>query len=212
MAKRKIILVGGGGHCRSSLDVIESTNEYNIVGIVDRDLDIGEEVMGYPVIGKDRDLAPFLTKAEFAIVTVGQIKSAEVRKHLFNSLLALSYKLPAIGAERSYVSKHASVGIGSMIFHHAMINANVKIGQNCIVNTNALIEHDVVIGSHTHVSTSATVNGNVQIGECCFIGSGSVISHGVKICNNVVVGAGAVVIKDIEEPGVYVGNPAKKNA
>jgi sugar O-acyltransferase (sialic acid O-acetyltransferase NeuD family) len=211
VAKRKIILIGGGGHCKSSIDVIESTDEYKIAGIVDDALEIGDDVMGYPVIGKDRDLAILLDKTEFAIVTVGQIKSAETRKHLYNSLISLGFKVPAIGADRSYVSKHASVGIGSIVFHHAMVNANVKIGVNCIINTNALIEHDVIIGSHTHVSTSATVNGNVTIGECCFIGSNSVISHGISLCNNVIIGAGSVVLKNIEEAGTYVGNPAVKN-
>ncbi|MBD3637735.1 MAG: acetyltransferase [Crocinitomicaceae bacterium] len=210
MAKHKIILIGGGGHCESSIDVIESTNEYKIVGIVDEQLEVGSEVVSYPVIGKDRDLATLTGKADYAIVTVGQIKSPEIRKHLFHSIKALGYKIPAIGADRSYVSKHASVGIGSMIFHHAIVNAKAVIGQNCIINTNALIEHHAVIGSHTHVSTSAVVNGKVTIGEDCFIGSNSVINHGLSICDHVIIGAGAVIVEDITEPGTYVGNPARK--
>lgn len=208
--KRKIILLGGGGHCQSCIDVIESTNEYKIVGIIDEQIPEGTEVMGYPVIGTDRNLADLKSKVEFAIVTIGQTKSAEKRKHLYNSLKALGYKVPAIGAERSYVSKHASVGIGTMVFHHAMVNANVKIGQNCIIGTNSLIEHDVAIGSHCHIAPSATINGNATIGQECFVGSGAVIAHNVTITDNVIIGAGAIVLKDILEPGTYVGNPAKK--
>lgn len=208
--KRKIILIGGGGHCRSSIDVIESTNEYKIVGIVDENLPVNEEVMGYPIIGQDRHLQPLTAKANFAIVTIGQIKNGLKRKQLFNQIKAVGFKVPAIGADRSYVSKHASVGIGTIVFHHAMVNANVQIGQNCIINTNALIEHDATISSHTHVSTSAIVNGQAKIGESCFIGSGAIISHKVEICDNVVIGAGSVVLKNINEPGVYVGSPVQK--
>ena len=32
----------------------------------------------------------------------------------------------------------------------------------------------------------------------------------VSICDQVVIGAGSVVTKDITEPGIYAGNPAKK--
>src|SRR5690606_11596053 len=133
--------------------------------------EVGSMVMDYPVLGDDRKLAEIQEKVEFAIVTIGQEHSAEKRKHLYNSLKALNFKVPAIGAQRSYVSKHASVGIGTMVFHHAMINANVKIGLNCIINTNALIEHDAIIGAHTHVAPSSTINGSASIGEECFIGS-----------------------------------------
>ena len=35
MNTKEILLVGGGGHCISSIDVIESTNEYRIGGIID---------------------------------------------------------------------------------------------------------------------------------------------------------------------------------
>lgn len=210
MAKRKIILIGGGGHCRSCIDVIESTGEYKITGIVDENLQEGTLVMNYPVIGDDRMLAEISDKVDFAIVTIGQEHSSEKRKHLFNNLKALGFKVPAIGADRSYVSKHASVGIGSMIFHHAMINAKVKIGMNCIINTNALIEHDVIVGSHSHIAPSATLNGSAQIGEECFVGSNAVILHNISICNNVKIGAGAVVIKNIDQPGTYVGIPARK--
>ena len=210
MVKRKIILIGGGGHCRSCIDVIESTGEYKIIGILDETKEKGITVMDYPILGNDRMLADLKNKVDFAIVTIGQEHSAEKRKQLYNNLKALGFKVPAIGAERSYVSKHASVGIGTMVFHHAMINANVKIGLNCIINTNTLIEHDVVVGSHTHIAPSATINGSASIGEECFVGSNAVILHNVSVCDNVKIGAGAVVKDDITEPGTYVGIPAKK--
>jgi len=33
----------------------------------------------------------------------------------------------------------------------------------------------------------------------------------IEICDNVVIGAGSVVTKNITEPGVYYGNPARKS-
>jgi hypothetical protein len=47
--KPKIILVGGGGHCHSCIDVIEQEGKFEIAGIVDA-IKGGEKVLGYPVL------------------------------------------------------------------------------------------------------------------------------------------------------------------
>ena len=52
--------------------------------------------------------------------------------------------------------------------------------------------------------------GRVRIGNLCFIGAGSIVLNNISICDGVVVGAGSVVVKDICDPGVYVGNTAMK--
>jgi len=56
-----IVLIGGGGHCRSCIDVIEEEGKYAIAGIVVRDHAHREEVPGYEIIGTDADL-PRLVK------------------------------------------------------------------------------------------------------------------------------------------------------
>ena len=53
---KEIILIGGGGHCKSVIDVIEQESQFVIVGIVDKPELIRTEVLGYPVIGSDADL------------------------------------------------------------------------------------------------------------------------------------------------------------
>ena len=57
---------------------------------------------------------------------------------------------------------------------------------------------------------SVNVSGNVLIGQCTELGTGTQIIQGKTITANSIVGAGAVVVKNIEEPGTYVGSPAKK--
>jgi len=72
------------------------------------------------------------------------------------------------------------------------------------------LEHETEVGDHNHISVNATLCGRVKLGNLCFIGAGSVVIDKIKICDNVVLGANSVVIEDITEPGVYVGNPARK--
>lgn len=209
MNKKEILLIGGGGHCRACIDVIEQTGMYTIKGIVDKAENLHKSILGYEVIGTDTDLIKLSKKIKFFLITIGQIKSSSKRQSLYNSLRTTGSVLPLIISPLAYVSKHSLVGDGTIIMHNAVINACAKIGSNCIINTKAVIEHDVCIGNHCHISTGALVNGEVQIKNCCFIGSNATIRETRSICNNVVVGAGVTVIRDITEPGIFVNNTTK---
>lgn len=210
MSKNKIILIGGGGHCKSCIEVIESTNQYEIAGIIDTAEKVGERILGYPIIGSDEDLEEIRKNHDIALVTVGQIKSAAIRIKLFEKIKALNFELPAIIASTAHVSKHASIGEGTIIMHQAMVNADVIIGNNCIINTKVLIEHDTCVGNHSHVSTASILNGNVSVGNECFIGSNSTFVNGIATVDNVFVGINSVVNKNLKDTGIYVGNPIRK--
>jgi FlaA1/EpsC-like NDP-sugar epimerase len=82
--KEKIILIGGGGHCRACIDVIEQEGRFTIAGIVDVPEKIQHKVLGYPVIGSDSDLAEFIKSCPNVLLTLGQIKSPNRRMELFN--------------------------------------------------------------------------------------------------------------------------------
>ena len=64
MIKEKIVLVGGGGHCHSMIDVIEQENRYQIIGLVDTKENIGKDVLDYKVIGCDDDLETIFKTCE----------------------------------------------------------------------------------------------------------------------------------------------------
>ena len=194
----EIILVGAGGHARSCINVIETTRQYQIAGLVEKDNANLKENLGYPVIGIDEDLPELRNKYAMALITVGQIKSASKRVKLFNLLSDLDFKLPVIVSPRAHVSSHSSIGAGTIIMHDVLVNANAEIGQNCIINSKALIEHDAVVGDHCHIATGAIVNGEVTVGRESFIGSGSVTKQSISISRKCVIGAGAIIKNDVE--------------
>lgn len=206
MNQRNLILIGGGGHCKSVIDVAESAG-YNILGILDMPEDIGKSVLDYKVIGTDDDIPQFVDKAEF-IITVGFIKSPAIRMRIFDKVKEAGGKLATIIASTAHVSRYASLGEGTVVMHQAVVNAGARIGENCIINTFCNIEHDAVIGDQCHISTGAMVNGDCKVGKMCFIGSQSVLANGISICDDVIVGAGSLVRKNILKPGLYSGNPA----
>lgn len=177
----QILLIGGGGHCRSVIDVIEQMNEYKIIGIVDIKENIGKKVLDYEIIGSDDDLSDIFKTCKNAIITIGQIKTNKPRVDLFGKTRQIGFDLPVIISPLAYVSKHALIGIGSIIMHGAMVNAGAKVGNNCIINTKALIEHDAVVEDHCHISTGAIINGGAIVKENSFIGSNSVSKEYVTI-------------------------------
>lgn len=172
--KEKIILIGGGGHCKSCIDVIEQEGRYTIVGIVDMPDYKQHNVLGYPVIGADADLAELIKSIPNVLITLGQIKSPTRRMALFNDLMQMGARFPVIQSPLAYVSPHAQIAEGTIVMHHALINAGASVGRNCIINTKALVEHDAAIEDHCHISTGAVVNGGVTIGRGSFFGSGAV--------------------------------------
>ena len=94
------------------------------------------------------------------------------------------------------------------VIHRGTIDETV-ISDGCKIGALNNIGHNCFIGSDTVFAAGAILNGGVHIGKNCWIGSGVTIKHKIRITDNVVLGMGAVVVKDIYEPGIYVGSPAK---
>ena len=206
MEQKNLILVGGGGHCKSVIDVAESAG-YNILGILDMPEDVGKQVLDYKVIGTDDDIPQYVDKAEF-IITVGFIKNPSIRIKIYNRIKEAGGKLATIVASTARVSHYATLGEGTVVMHQAFVNAGAQIGVNCIINTFCNIEHDAHVGDQCHISTGTMVNGDCKIGERVFVGSQSVLANGVTIGDDIIVGAASFVRKSISEKGIYSGNPA----
>lgn len=205
--KRPLILIGGGGHCKSVIEVAESAG-YEIKGILDMPDEVGKEVLpGHKVIGTDDEIPQYVEECNF-VITVGFIKNPALRIKLYNKVKAAGGRLATIKASTAHVSKYAELGEGTVIMHHAFVNAGAKIGDNCIINTFVNIEHDAEVGNQCHISTGTMVNGECKIGENCFIGSQSVCANCIEIASDIIVGAGSVVRKSIRMKGIYAGNPA----
>jgi len=192
--KNDILLIGGGGHCKACIDVIERSGLYRIAGIVEPEAaQLHKKVLGYEVIGFDEELPQLVKKYRNCLVTVGQIKTAEIRIRLYETLKTLGAKLPGIVSPLAYVSPHAQIGEGTIIMHHALINAGAAVGRNCIINTKALVEHDAVVADHCHIATAAVVNGGVKVATASFLGSGAVSREYIEIGERSVIGCNETV-------------------
>ena len=180
---KNIYLIGSGGHAKSCIDVIESTNQFNIKGLFGYEEEVGASVLDYKVIDKVENCYKYKGANNYFIISIGMVTNSKLRKEIYEKYSNI-LKFTKIISPRSYVSKSSNIKKGTIIMHDALINVNSQIGYNCIINTKSLIEHDAIIHDHCHISTSAVINGSAEIGNNSFIGSKSVIKNGLKLKEN----------------------------
>lgn len=206
MIKPSLILIGAGGHARSCIDVIEQQGHYQIAGLVGLPDQKQTQHLGYAVIATDDDLPALVKTHLYALVSVGQIQTADHRIHLYQYATQLGFQWPVIIAPTACVSRHAMVGVGTVLMHGVIVNAGVRVGNNCIINTRTLIEHDTVVEDHCHISTGVILNGDVSVGAGSFIGSGSLIKEGVTRGQGCLVGMGLTVRHNLSDHTRFVGH------
>ena len=194
----RLVIIGASGHGKVVAD-IAVLNGYKDIVFLDDDESV-RECAGWPVVGKSTE-AP---EGE-VFVAVG---NAKIRKLIVERYL--DRKQPTLVHPSAVIASGVEVGKGTVVMAGAVINPGSIIGNGCIINTSSSVDHDCLINDYCHISVGAHLSGTVMVGEGTWIGAGATVSNNVSICGNCMIGAGAVVIKDIVEPGTYVGVPARK--
>lgn len=207
--KEKVVLTGGGGHCKVVIDAIKKEGIYEIFGITDLK-NTGNYILGVKIIGTDDILEQLLYKGiTNALITLGNLKCNTCRVNLFNKLCELGFSLINVLHPGAIIGEEVSLGKGNVILAGSIINSCTSIGDNCIINTGSIVEHDCIVESHVHISPGVKLAGGVKVGESTHIGMGANVIEGVAIGENCIIGAGAVVISDIPDNSMAVGVPAK---
>lgn len=198
-----VIIFGAGGHTRSLINVLERSG-IDILGVFDDSYEPGTEelISGYPLTGKFED-------ADEKMGIVLGIGSNRLREEFFKKYSGRVYRDNIIHPD-AIIEKRVTLGQSSHIFARVFLNNEAWVGDNVILNSGCIIEHEAVIGSHTHVSVGSVICGRAKVGDGCFIGAGSVVNDYVTVTSGVTVGSGSVVIRDITEPGTYVGCPVRR--
>lgn len=203
-----LLLIGGGGHCRSVLDCLISMGKYRQIGIVDHDR--SASVLGISVVGNDGNLSELMQDGwTSAFITVGSIGSTAVRRRLCHIIKELGFEIPIIIDPTAIIASEAEIKEGAFIGKRAVVNSGSRIGSCAIINTGAIVEHDCCIGDFSHISPGTTICGQALIGSDTHIGAGAVVRQGLSIGSNTLIGAGSVVVKNIPGYVKAYGNPCK---
>ncbi len=197
----KIMIIGGGTHAGPVIDTILTAGDIPYCILDDR---FGKltDVLGVPVLGPVSDWDKY-TDLKF-IIAIGK---NSVRHKIADSI---PVKYHTVIHPTAIVSRFAKIGEGTVVLARTVINTRATIGRHCIINTGSIIEHDCILSDFVHISPSAVLSGTVSVGTHTHIGTGAKAANNLCISSDTTIGVGAVIVRDITEPGVYVGVPAKR--
>jgi len=203
MNSEKIIIIGGGGHCRVVLDAIKRSKKFSIYGVLDPKLPKGTFISGVKVIGTDDALPKLAEKGiRNAFIGVGSIGNCKPRKRLYNNLKNLGFALPVIIHPGAVVADDVLLSEGAFVAAGTVINPGVKIGKNAIINTSSSVDHDCRIGDFVHIAPGVTLSGGVKIGDETHVGTGANVIQYIAIGKKVMIGAGQTIRSNVGD-GVW---------
>lgn len=209
MKEKKTLAILGSGHLGQQIaNYALSDGHYQKIVFFD-DFSSEKEANGHSIIGNSDTVEQEFLKQSFDELIIGVgYKHLEVRKLLFQRF---KDKIPfgKVVHSSSWLDETATVADGCVIYPRCSIDANVIIEQNTILNIACTIAHDTVVSKHCFLSPRVALAGFIKIEERCILGINSTVIDNIKIKSQTQIGGGAVVIKDIENSGLYVGNPAR---
>ncbi len=208
---KKLFILGTSGHAKVILDIAKSMNGYDEIFFLDPSKEKGTKINGIVVAGSEDNLDIIVNGAYSNIELAIGIGDNSIRNKVYEKINSkfTSLKYAILIHPSSFVSETAEIGEGTVVMPCAVVNANSKIGKFSIVNTKASIDHDSLIGDFVTIAPGATLGGNVTVGDYSTVCLGASVIHGITIGKESVIGANSLVLKNIDDNGVYYGNPCK---
>jgi sugar O-acyltransferase (sialic acid O-acetyltransferase NeuD family) len=206
-----IILVGSSGHAKVVIDIVEQQGQYKIVGLLDAFRKIGEETLGYSILGAESDLPKLIESHNLkgALIAIGD---NFIRAKVAEKIAIIAPNLPFVSAihPNASIGRGTTIGAGSVVMAGCAVNPCCSVGNFVILNTNASLDHDSCMENYSSLAPRASTGGSCRIGAYSAISIGATIRHGIAIGEHTVVGAGSVVLKNLEANCIAYGIPAKK--
>jgi sugar O-acyltransferase (sialic acid O-acetyltransferase NeuD family) len=208
---KDIAIYGLGGLGREIACLIKQINKYtpkwNLLGFFDDGKHIGETCEYGSVLGGITELNNW-TESLSVVIAIG---TPETVVMIVSKILNENIDFPNIIAPdcKFLDEENITIGKGNVICTGCCISCNVHIGDFNILNGYVTIGHDAKLGSFNSLMPAVRISGYDDIGNRNYFGVSSVVLQNIKISNDIILGANSVLMKDTEEGGTYIGNPAR---
>lgn len=206
---KRLAIIGSGDLGQQIAYHALTDNQYEVIGFFDDFKNKGELINNIPVLGGSTDILETYQSGLFDELLIGiGYKHIAFKKDLYDQFKG---KVPfgKLVHSSSIIDLSSQIKEGVIIYPGCIIDQQVEIGENTLINVGCCVAHDTKIGAHSFLSPRVAIAGFVQVEESCILGINSTIIDNIKIVKNTQIGGGAVVIKNIEQSGLYVGNPVR---
>ena len=178
VARRRLLIVGAGGHGRAVAEAADLGNEFEVAGFVDDGIQPGRRVGNSTVLGPIAVLASWRSHADIAIVAIG---SNALREELHRRVAAAGFALATVRHPAAWVSPSAIVGPGCAVMAGAVIGTEARLGQGAIVNCGAAVDHHCTVEDFGHLGTGACMAGGSILGRGAWMQAGSALGYRVAV-------------------------------
>lgn len=202
---KRLAIYGASGHGKVVAEIAELNGWQEIV-FFDQEAEKIQKNGDWPVEGRFEDLLIHKSGFDAAIVAIG---NNQIRTDKSELLRASGVELATLIHPSAMVSRHSTVGKGSVIMANAVVNPFAVIGDHVIVNTGAIVEHDCGIENGVHICPGVSLAGEVIVAQGTWVGIGATVIQQCRIGEQSIIGAGSVVIEDIPSHATACGVPTK---
>jgi len=205
-----IIIFGAGPHAACIIDIVEKENRYRIIGLTHPDMEIGATYLGYPIIGRQEEIAALADTygIKGGIIAIGD---NWIRKVVHEKVLSFlpDFQFITTIHPSAVIARDVVIGNGCAIMPGVIINIGAEVGICCFIATNSSLEHYCQMDDFSSLSAGVVTGGYVKLGRFSAIALGVTIFDRVTIGENSVIGSGSVVTKDIPDNVLVYGTPAR---
>lgn len=207
---KKLAIVGSGDLGQQIAYHAAAGNHYEMAGYFDDFEKKGSVKKGLPVLGSINDVMQAYEQGIFEVLMVGiGYHHFAKRREVFTQFKG---KIPFANLvhSSSYIDPSCKIGEGIFVYPGCVVDMASVLEDNVLLNAGCIIAHDSHIGFNSMLAPGVNIAGFVRIGMSVHLGIGTIVIDGTNITDDTRTGAGAVVVNNLEEPGLYVGIPAKK--
>lgn len=213
MTPTPLLLVGGGGFARETLELVRAINAraptWRVVGFLDDDpAMLGRAILGVEVIGPSEAVADH--PGARVAVCVASPQRARARLDLATRLRLERERWATLVHPSAVVAGSASIGGGSVVHAGTVLTADVTLGAHVAVMPAVVLTHDDTVGDGVTFGAGVRVAGAVSIADAAYIGSGALLRENIDVGREAIVGMGAVVTRDVPAGEVWAGVPARR--
>ena len=206
---QRLAIVGAGDLGLQLAHLASTSAQYTLAGFFDDTREPGTAVAGAAVMGGVDAIAGLYAQGHFdcLVIAIGY-KHMRERQAVY---ARFSGQIPfaTLIHPGALIDSSCVLGEGTVIYTGCVLDMEARIGANVLLNAGCVVGHHSEISSGCFLSPAVSIAGFVKVEPGCVLGIGTIVIDNVRLTTGVRTGAGAVITGNIEEPGLYLGIPAR---